>query len=396
MHRLLNNFKDYMGAKNYQWKKYNLPLVFVVLLLCSISVFTLYIIGSGANDAANYKKQLIGVGIGLILMGFVSLIDYHFICKFVIVYYIIVTVLVAATRFSPIGTNMGKDAYRWVKLPGFDLQPSELCKIMIILVLAVAFGKLQSKMDTFIPLVVAVLITSIPVLFILMQPDLSSSLVIIFILAMMLFASGIEYKILLPVIGVTIPSFFVLLWLILQPNMNILKPYQVGRIVGFLEPEKYPDEMLQQNMSIDAISSGKLYGKYILGGISDARNYNKVAITESDFIWAPIGEEFGFIGSVFIVGILFIFIILCLLVAKKSVDYLGKMIATGIASMFMFQVFANIGVATRMLPNTGLPLPFMSSGLSSLLTYMIAIGILINIGLQPATKALGKGFIIKN
>ena len=91
-----------------------------------------------------------------------------------------------------------------------------------------------------------------------------------------------------------------------------------------------------------------------------------------------------------------VFIFLCLRVAKKAVDYLGKMIAIGISSMFMFQVFVNIGVATRMLPNTGLPLPFISSGLTAIFSYMMAVGVLINIGLNTPSKALGRGFLIKN
>ena len=396
MVRLWTRFWGFIQSKNYEWKKYNIPLVSVVLLLSLISIFTLWVIGSGMNTSADFRKQLLGFTLGFIIMGIVSLIDYHFICRYAAVYYILVSALVAATRFSPIGTDNGKGAYRWLRLPGFDLQPSELCKLMVIIALAVLFNKLQNKMETFWPLIWGVVVTSFPITFVLLQPDLSSSLVVVFIFAMMLYASGIAYKIILPVIIVTVPLLGVLFWYVLQPNSGILHPYQVARIVGFMEPEKYPDEMFQQNMSIEAISSGKLYGKYIIEGTSDVRNYNKVDVTESDFIWSAIGEEFGFIGSISIVIVLFVFIMICFFVAKNAVDYLGKMIAIGIASMFMFQVFANIGVATRMLPNTGLPLPFISSGLSGLVTYMAAIGILLNIGIQPASKALGKGFLIKN
>ena len=398
MQLLWIKFKEFMGSKNYEWKRYNLPLVMVVLLLCIISIFTLWVIGSGMNKTADYRKQIIGTGVGLVMMLTISLIDYHFLCRFVIVYYVIITGLVAATRFSPIGTDLDTQAFRWISLPGFNLQPSELCKVMVILVLAVLLTKFNNKMDSVIPLIAAVIVTVIPVSFIMMQPDLSSSLVVIFVMAMMVFAAGLAYKIIVPVVIVMIPTVIGLFWYVLhQPEEGgLLKPYQVGRIAGFLDPDKYPNAMFQQNNSIDAISSGKLYGKFILGGVSDVRNYNKVDVTESDFIWSAIGEEFGFIGSVAIVAVLFVFIILCLLVVKNAIDNLGRLIAIGIASMFMFQVFANIGVATRMLPNTGLPLPFISSGLSSHITYMLAVGILLNIGIQPASKALGKGFLIRN
>jgi rod shape determining protein RodA len=389
-------FKDFILAKNYEWKKYNLPLIVSVLVLSTISIFTIWILGEGKNEVANYGKQLVGVIIGLVIMAVVSIIDYHFICKFVVVYYFVVTALVAATRFSPLGKNNNKEAYRWIRIGGFDLQTSELCKLMIIIVLAVLFNKFQNKLDSLVPVMLAVVITALPIAFVLMQPDLSSSLVIIFELGMMIFASGVAYKVLLPFVALGAIAAGGIIWDLFQPKSFFFKPYQVGRVLGFLEPEKYPDDAFQQIHSIDSISSGKLYGKFILGGASEVRNYNPVDVTESDFIWSVIGEEYGFIGSVAIVVILFIFIIICLLVAKRAVDYLGRLIAIGIASMFMFQVFANIGVATMILPNTGLPLPFISSGLSSLFTYMMAVGVLLNIGIQPASKALGKGFLIKN
>ncbi len=396
MQRVWAIFREYIESKNYEWRRINFPLISVVLVLCLISTFSLWIIGSGYNTVADFKKQLLGIFLGLCVMAFMALVDYHIMCNYIIIIYIFVTGLVAATRFSPLGTDNDKDAYRWLSLPGFDLQPSELCKLMMIFALAVLFYKFQNKLDSILPLIASVAITAVPLLFILLQPDLSSSLVIVFILAMMVFASGISYKILGPILGVGIPSLIVLFWYVQQPFQKLLTDYQTKRILGFLNPEKYPDIMYQQNNSVESIASGKLYGKYLLEGISDVRNYNRVDVTESDFIWAAIGEEYGFLGCIAVLCVLAVFIILCLLVAKKAMDYLGKMIAVGIASMFMFQIFANIGVATRMLPNTGLPLPFLSSGLSSLVTYMMAVGILINIGIQPASKALGRGFLIKN
>ncbi|MBE5927689.1 MAG: hypothetical protein E7270_12100 [Lachnospiraceae bacterium] len=393
---ILQKIKACYDSKHYNLRNYNFMLIGIVLLICIMGTFTLWIIGSGYNTTADYKKHLFGIVIGLVIMLFVSIIDYHFICRFVIILYIAVTFLVAATRLTPLGTNNGKDAYRWLDFPNFQLQPSELCKVMVIIAIAVALNKLQNKLETVWPIVVSFLIMAVPLAFILYQPDLSSSIVIIFSVIIMVFASGIAYKILLPFIGVAIPAFIVGFWYIQQPDPMFIKDYQVGRIIGFLHPDLYPDIAYQQLESIDAISSGRLYGKYILEGISEIRLYNRVDVTESDFIWSAIGEEFGFIGSLLFIAIFIIFISLCLLVVKNSVDYLGKMIAIGISSMFMFQIFANIGVSVMILPNTGLPLPFVSSGLSSMLTYIIAIGIMLNIGIQPVSKAFGRGFLIKN
>ena len=163
-----------------------------------------------------------------------------------------------------------------------------------------------------------------------------------------------------------------------------MKPYQLERITGFLNPESEAlGIMYQQNNSVLSIASGKLYGKRLMEGASESRNYNTVDVIESDFIWTPISEEFGFIGCMVVLALLSIIIIKCFITAKRARDYMGMMIAIGIGSMFCFQIFFNIGVATSILPNTGLPLPFLSNGLSSLLSNMMAIGILINIRIQP-------------
>ena len=140
--------------------------------------------------------------------------------------------------------------------------------------------------------------------------------------------------------------------------------------------------MYQQNNSVLSIASGRLYGK-LLEGSESARNYTSVDVTESDFIWTPISEEFGFIGCMVILILLSIVIIKSFITAQNAKDYTGMMIAVGIGAMFCFQTFFNIGVATSILPNTGLPLPFLSNGLTSLISNMMAIGILLNIGIQP-------------
>lgn len=151
MQRFWEKIKDIFLSKGYSWRRVDYPLIAVVLLMGGISAFTLWIIGSGYNTSANYKKQLIGFALGLFIIAVVALIDYHFICRFAIIYYILVTGLVAATRFSPLGSDNDTGAFRWVKIGGFDLQPSELCKIMIIISLAVVFNSMQNRLKTFWP-----------------------------------------------------------------------------------------------------------------------------------------------------------------------------------------------------------------------------------------------------
>ncbi len=163
----------------------------------------------------------------------------------------------------------------------------------------------------------------------------------------------------------------------------------------FLHPElDTSGKLWQQQSSQLAIASGQLYGKFLDDGGSPIRNYLNVPVIESDFIWSVIGEEYGFLGGLIIIVLYGILIARCLFAAKKAQDRLGMLIALGVSALFTFQVFANIGVATFILPNTGLPLPFLSNGLSSMLSCMIAIGLIVNISIQPAKKS-GGGFTMR-
>ena len=310
---------------------------------------------------------------GIVIIGIFSIIDYHDLCMYIPIIYIVTTLMAMATRLTPLGVELDTGSYRWLDFKVFTFQPSEVCKITLILALATFFSKRKENL----------LITFVPTVFILIQTDLSSSVVMIVILIMMLASSGIGHKILAPVAAVAVPAVGALFWYILQPNQKLLRGYQLARITGWLHPEKESlGVMYQQNNSVLSIASGKLYGK-LLDGSTTARNYTSVDVRESDFIWTPISEEFGFIGCMVVLALLSIIIIKCFLAAKNARDYMGMMIAVGIGAMFCFQTFFNIGVATSLLPNTGLPLPFLSNGLTSLISNMMAIGILLNVGIQP-------------
>ena len=200
---------------------------------------------------------------------------------------------------------------------------------------------------------------------------------------MMFFAAGLNWKIILPVLIIGIPSFFGILWYVQQDYQVLLNDYQQKRILSILNQDDYPELMYQQDLSEVAIGSGQLYGKLFNDEDDGGRIYSDIPISESDFIFSVAGEEFGFLGSCLILVLYGIIIYICLMTAKKAPDYMGMLISVGLASMFMFQVFVNIGVATSLLPNTGIPLPFLSSGLSSLVSGMLAVGLILNIRLQP-------------
>lgn len=390
--------------KQYDWKKYNYSLLIAVILLCLIGAFTVKLAGGEESGMSYMKGQLTGMFLGLVIVAVLSVFDYHFICKFVGIYYLAGILLTAATH-TPLGSNNGTEARRWIKLGPITFQPSELMKIILILTLAVIFVKLRNRLDRWSTLAIIVAVTIVPVMLILSQPDLSSSLVAVFIMVIMIVVAGVSYRLLTPVFALGIPIGVVLFWYIQQPynillKANILKPYHYARIMAWLHPETDINEKYtyQQNRSIRAIVAGKLSGKFLQDGGAkpgQSRAYNAVAVNESDFVWSVIGEEFGFLGCCLIL-LLFAFVIFkCFMVAKKSQDYLGKLIAVGVASMYMFQVFTNICVATLLFPNTGLPLPFISNGLSSMISSMIGIGFIMNIGIQPAKSSKG-GFSMRN
>lgn len=371
--------ENWMQIKRYNWRNYDLFLVVIVLILSLVSSYVISIV----NQDISIKRQLIGGVAGLFIVAIFSLIDYHDLCLYVPIIYVVTTLMAMATKLTPLGDDMTTGSYRWLDFKIISFQPSEICKIVLILTLAVFFSKRRENLQSFKNFFLAAILALIPTSFILIQTDLSSSIVMLVILTMMLACSGIGHKILTPVAAVIVPLIGFLFWYIQQPNQILLKGYQLQRIIGWLHPENQElGVMYQQNNSVLSIASGRLYGK-LLEGDEAARNYTSVDVVESDFIWTPISEEFGFIGCIVILTLLSVIIIKCFLTAKNAKDYMGMMIAVGIGAMFCFQIFFNIGVATSILPNTGLPLPFLSNGLTSLISNMMAIGILLNIGIQP-------------
>ena len=383
--------------KQYDWKNYNISLLCVVIVLCLIGALSVKLAGGEESGMSLMKGQLVGMILGIIVVAVVSVMDYHFICQFTLLYYIFGVLLTIATH-TPLGTDNNTGVDRWIKLGPISFQPTELMKIILIITLATIYSRLRNKVDKVSTLLIIGVTTLIPVLCILTQPDLSSSIVAMFIMVVLVFAAGTAYKIIVPIISCGIPLSLVLFWYVQQPNNVILHGYQYRRIQAWLHPENDPDDLnFQQNNAIRAIASGKLYGKFMQdgGAGSTGRAYTSVGVNESDFIWSVVGEEFGFLGCCLILLLMAIVIFKCFNVARKSQDYLGRLIAVGVAAMFMFQTFANICVATRIFPNTGLPLPFISNGLSSMISSMIGIGLVMNIGIQPA-KSKKAGFSMRN
>lgn len=392
----------YLGR--YDWKKVDLLLLAIVVILSSLGVFAVGRAGGPVKGAAFMHSQLTGLILGLFVVLVLTFLDYHFIEKFAFAYYIFGLLLVFATH-TGLGSSNGTDAVRWIDLGPVTFQPTELMKIIYVLFMAAFYEKFIRKKNRFSTIVYACVITIIPMLLIVTQPDLSSSLVILFIMICLIFVVGTSYRMFLGIFGSAAVLLGGLFWYAVQPFSIFYKMfydrfYQFRRIIGWLHPydEKYAvNENYQQLKSIRSIAAGKLYGKYL--GTPDVsvnpRLYDSVSVNESDFVWSVIGEEFGFLGTLIIIGLYTVLVLRAIRIAKNAHDLLGRLIAVGIAAMFMFQIFTNISVATFIFPNTGLPLPFLSNGLSSMLSSMIAVGLLMNISIQP-DKSTRKGLHLHN
>lgn len=369
--------------KQYKIKDYRFRLVAYVVILCIIGIL---VIGSAKESVQD--KQIVGLIGGLIVMVVVSLIDYSHILKFRRPIYLLIVVLLGMIFIPGVGDSSG-GATRWIELPGLRFQPSELCKILLIIYFAAFFMKYKEQLNTWKILVLTVILMGIPLLLIVKEPDLSTTIVTTLILITLLFIAGLSYKIVLGAIAISVPVGIVGIILILKRALP-LKPYQYTRIMSFIEPEKYSDARYQQDNSIMAIGSGQLWGKGLNNSsISSVKNGNFISEPQTDFIFSIVGEELGFVGCMTVIILLLLIIFECILIAKNAKDLGGRLICCGMAALIGFQSFINICVTTGLMPNTGLPLPFVSYGLTSLMSLFIGLGMVLNVGLQARKYGTG-------
>ena len=198
------------------------------------------------------------------------------------------------------------------------------------------------------------ILAGIPLALIKKEPDLSTTIVTALIFLVLLFMAGLSYKFIATVLAVSVPSAAIFLALILQPDQKILRGYQYKRIMGWLQPEKYADDAYQQQNSIMAIGSGQLLGKGLYNtDVNSVKNGNFISEPQTDFIFAVVGEEMGFLGSALIIILLLLITIECIIIAKRAKDLSGRLLCCGVAALIGFQSFVNICVVTGLMPNTG-------------------------------------------
>jgi len=369
--------------REYDFRKFDIGILVAAVILGIMGAYVLQLI-PGVEEKM-YIKQLIGVLFGVCLAIFVSLFDYHFVAKFYILLYLFNLALLVIVKFTSLGISV-YGAKRWLGIPNlFSFQPSELTKIIMIIVMAKFFDMFKERMDKFSTLILAGIIMAVPVLLILIQTDLSTSIVLFASFVVMLFVSGYSMKIFLAIVAVAVPVIYGLFWYVIQPDQKLLKPYQQERILAMLYPEQFPDLIYQQKNAVAAMSSGGLLGKAFTGD-TGVRGTAYVPVIESDFIFTAIGEELGFLGAAMVILLISYIGLRIMIIARNSYDLMGKIIASGVASIIMIQSFVNIGVVSMILPNTGIPLPFVSNGWSSVVGCYSMLGVVLHISINTNKK----------
>jgi rod shape determining protein RodA len=293
-----------------------------------------------------------------------------------------------------LGHDDGKGAVRAISFPFFSFQASELGKVLLILALS-AFVVDRSRQlrerDTTVRVMLAALI---PAMFVIAQPDLGSGLVYITIAFMLLFVAGVPWRHLAALVALGAVSIALVLVVAPAVGVHLLEPYQTQRLTAFLHPSNNAQkEGYQQEESKIAVGSGQKTGR---GASGTQTKDNFVPEDETDFIFAAVGEQYGFVGAALVLSLYALLIWRTLRILTMSKDLFGSLVAGGVVAMLMFQVFVNVGMAIGIMPITGVTLPLMSYGGSSVVATLLAVGLLQSIYVQARASEALKGRVLRH
>lgn len=377
-----------MQKIKFKTSRIDYTLVLILSLLCICSCIAIYSAQASGQYVENFLlKQIIFyiAGLGIILT--VITLDSDQIRRmswyaYGLGIFVLAFLVVAPSSIAPVING----AKSWYKLPGFSLQPSEFMKIFLIIALANVIVTHHSKnviktlSSDFWLLIKLGLVTALPLLLVMQQPDLGTSIVMLAILAGMIFVSGITWKLLLPIFGGGAALGSLILLLVVKFPEFIekylgVKQYQLGRIYSWLDPYNYESTTgYHLTRSLLAIGSGETTGK----GTGNREVY--LPESQTDFIFSVIGEEYGFVGTSIVLSLFFLLIYHIMKLAMETKNQFYTYICVGVISMITYHVFQNVGMTIGVLPITGIPLPFISYGGSSLLGNMLGMGIIFSIG----------------
>ncbi|MCD4654144.1 rod shape-determining protein RodA [bacterium] len=352
-------------------------LLFLLILISALGILTIYSATYDDEPLADYQKQTIWVGLGCLIMIIILSVDYNVFKKYGPLFY---GIILLALIYLLIRGQFELGVRRWILIPiiNFRLQPSEFAKPAVIILLARWMEKWRGKPPDVKQLVVPFLITCLPLILIVKQPDLGTSLMLPPVLMAMVFVSGFRIKtMIILALCIIIPLAII--------GPQIIKPYQVKRITSFLNPEDDPlgagYQLIQSKI---AFGSGGLTGKGFMQGPQSHLDF--LPVQDTDFIFAVWGEERGFIGTLTLLALFILLIYRCLMIARKATDLFGSYLCVGLTTILFCQIFINTGMVIGLMPITGLPLPFMSYGGSACLTNFASIAIILNIGMRSFSQ----------
>lgn len=360
---------DRRVLKNFDWLTLG-----VTILICCIGIMTIYSATRPLSEDAHpvfHLKQTIWFVLGFVALLAVSWVDYIWIERSSRILYGAGIVLLIVVFFLG-RTGMG--AQRWLSIGPLSFQPSEFFKIAYTIMLAHYLSANPPPIDTRQLIKIFFVLTLLPFVLLIEQPDLGTAMIIIFIFLSLIVARGLQRRVavLLVVIGfISLPFLGNVFW-------QGLKEYQKNRIVAFIDQEIDPSGIgYQLTQSKITVGSGKLVGKGYLHGTQGPFRF--LPEKQTDFIFAVFAEEWGFLGSVFLLTLYLLLILRGLDTAQKAKDEFGRLLALGITFMFLIYLVVNVGMTLGLMPVVGIPLPFMSYGGTALLSNLVSIGILINI-----------------
>ena len=351
-----------------RWRAFDVQLFLYMLLLIAFGVVMGYSAGFADQGAATgfsqSVKTVIWTSIGLIIFFVAASVDYHWLQTLTVPIYVLVLGLLTLTML--IGTNLF-GAQMSITVAGLDFQFSEVSKVLMIVVLASFLSSRRERIGRLSTLVGAGLLMAVPTLLVFKQPDLGTALVFVAILVGMLFMSGASIGWMGVLTGATIAAAPI--------AVQTLADYQRARLFCFLDPYADPQGACYQLVqALNAVGSGGLFGQGLTAGRQNQLGF--LPVQSTDFIFTVVAEELGFVGGMLLLALFALLIWRVLAIGWGSRDALGMMVATGLASMLLFQIMVNVGMVIGIMPVTGIPLPFVTYGGSSMISLLFGMGIL--------------------
>jgi rod shape determining protein RodA len=356
------------------FKKLDFSILMTTAILVGVGIINLYSATrlEPASPLPVYLKQMYWLGLGSILMLCVALVDYHFFERWG--YWIYAANIVLLIGLFFLG-DRSSGTVRWYTIGPVSFQPSEYMKLSLIFALSKYFsGAMTEDGLRLTDLLIPTFLIAVPLVLVLKEPDLGSAGLLVLLFLTMVFSIKMRLKALLTLVLMGVVSAPPIIYF----GWKFLKDYQRQRILTFLDPNLDPlgsgYHIIQSKI---AVGSGGLFGKGLMNGTQGLLKF--LPEQHTDFIFSVLAEEWGFIGAVIVVGLFFVLIVRALTIARGAKDFFGGAAAMGIATIFLWQFFINIGMATGIFPVVGIPLPFLSYGGSSLVASLIAVGLLLNI-----------------